>query len=239
MQARRLRRRRVTPPSRTSPLEHAEKEHGGAGVRPSEAIPKSRGEDPKAEGARRHEDSRVSTHPNQGRANVGSTTALLMLAVLSVANAGCSLIYTRGPQPEVQPPPPCTTSYVHPIADTVIAAASVAALVWGSVTYAEEHGKPQPSCFLCYGNEATAVGFMVVGGLSTLVFTPSAVVGYNRTAACRASLATKPQQPASPPQSSLFLVPQEGCPTSGDAPRVCSSAAPFGPSAVVLGEAVH
>ena len=32
-----------------------------------------------------------------------SASALLMLAVFGVANTGCSLIYTKGPQPEVQP----------------------------------------------------------------------------------------------------------------------------------------
>lgn len=164
-----------------------------------------------------------------------STGSLLMLAVFGVANAACSFVYTKGPQPEVQPPPECTTSNKAPIADTVFAAASVAAVVAGSILYADAAG----SC--CHSLESGyATLFPVaIGGLGILVFTPSAIVGYNRTAACRDSLEAKPQQPASPgpPLSSLLRVPPHGCPMLGDAPRVCSSAASWEPSAVVLGEA--
>ena len=46
-----------------------------------------------------------------------STTALLMLAVFGVANTRCSFIFTKGPQPEVQPPPPCTTGNAAPALD--------------------------------------------------------------------------------------------------------------------------
>jgi hypothetical protein len=169
-----------------------------------------------------------------------STPALLTLAVFGVANAGCSLIYTKGPQPEVQPPPPCTTWNTSPAADTVLAVLSVGAVVAGAVVYA--NGTTRHNCgFFCgFGEEVGGVGAMVIGGVGTLVFVPSAIVGFNRTAACRASLEAKPQQPASspPPQSWLLLAPPEACPP-GNGPRICSSTASWGPSALVLDEPPH
>jgi len=165
-----------------------------------------------------------------------NTSASWMLAVFGLANAACSLVYTRGPQPEVQPPPECTTWNTSPTADTVLAVLSVGAVVAGAFLYADaEHQGGSAS----FDQGLGGVGAMVIGGVGTLVFVPSAIVGYTRTAACRASLEAKPQQPAppSPPLSSLLLVPPQGCPTLGDVPRTCSSTAPWGPSAVALGDA--
>jgi hypothetical protein len=172
-----------------------------------------------------------------------STAALLMLVVFVQASAGCSLIFTKGPQPEVQPPPPCTTDNGFPVADTVIAVASVAALVAGAVVYV--NGMAKHDCGLgsvCQFNEESVGGgaAMIAGGVGTLIFTPSAIVGFNRTSDCRAWLAANPQSAPSPspnpPQSSLLLVPAQRCPTSGDVPRICSAPAPWGPGAVVLGD---
>jgi hypothetical protein len=161
-----------------------------------------------------------------------STTALLMLAVFGVATAGCSLFLTKGPQLEVQPPPPCTSSVAAPVVDTVLAAASLGLVVVG----AEEANKPPQSSII----SPTAAGLtgIIVGLVLSTTFISSAGVGYTRTAACRASLEAKPQEPASPgaPQSSLLLVPPHGCPPPGDVPRLCSSTAPWGPSAVVIGD---
>ena len=166
-----------------------------------------------------------------------------MLAVFGMANAGCSFIFTKGPQPEVQPPPPCTTSNTVPTVDAVIGGLGVVALVAGVVVAAEAASQPC-SGFGCAGEGAVIAaggGGALLGVVGAAVFIPSAIVGFNRTAACRASLEAKPQQPASPspPQSSLLLVPPHGCPTAGGAPRMCSSAPPWGPSAVLLKEAPH
>jgi|GEM_PF-2598924 len=173
-----------------------------------------------------------------------STAVGFILVVFVQANAGCSLIFTKGPQPEVQPPPPCTTDNGAPIADTVLAVASVAAVVGGALAYSEGKRQEQQGCghewFCGFGNQVGGGGLMVIGGLGILLFTPSAIVGFNRTADCRAWLAANPQYapPPSPssPESSLLLVPAQGCPTAGDVPRVCSAAAPWGPSAVALGD---
>jgi len=167
-----------------------------------------------------------------------STAALLMLAVFGVASAGCSFIFTRGPKPDVQPPPPCTSDNTYPVADTVLAIVSAAAVVAGAVVYV--NGTKQQGCggwFCGFGEEISGGGAMVAGALGTLIFTPSAIVGFNRTAACRAWLEANPQYapPPSPnpPESSLFVMPPPGCPT-GDAPRICRSAGAGRPSAVVL-----
>ena len=169
-----------------------------------------------------------------------STAALLMLVVFVQASAGCSLIFTKGPQPEVQPPPPCTTDNGFPIADTVIAVASVAAVVAGAVVYANGTTRHNCGWFCGFGEEVGGAGAMLIGGIGTVIFTPSAIVGYMRTSDCRAWLEANPQYapPPSPstPQSSSLLVPPQGCPTLGDVPRMCSSTAPWGPSAVVLGD---
>ena len=159
---------------------------------------------------------------------------VLWLLVVATKGAGCSFVYTRGPQPEVQPPPPCTTDNWAPTTDTVIAAVSVAAVVAGAVIYAD--GMKPCSGFLCQLNEESLGGgaALVAGGVGTLIFTPSAIVGYRRTSDCRAWLEANPQYappPAPSPPSSSLLVPSQGCPTSGDVPRVCSAAVPWALSA--------
>jgi len=173
------------------------------------------------------------------------STAALILVVFGIYSTGCSLMFTKGPQPEVQPPPPCTTDNGWPIADTVLAALSVAAAVAGGVLMADYNSRPRTTCnpntdpFCALGNglsqaeQASGIGAVVLGVAGVLAFTPSAVVGFNRTAACRASLESKPHQTASSalPQSSFLLVPERGCPSLGDAPRNCS--------AVALDEARH
>ena len=183
----------------------------------------------------------LSARLNKGRVAMRSAIALLILIALVQASAGCSLIFTKGPQPEVQPPPPCTTDNTAPTADTVLAVASVAAVVAGAVVYV--NGTKQQGCggwFCGFGEQVGGGGAMVAGVLGTLIFTPSAIVGFNRTAACRAWLETNPQYAPplspSPPESSLLVGPPQGCPTPGDAPRICSSAASWRPRAVVLGD---
>ncbi len=142
---------------------------------------------------------------------------LLVVTIHGAAGTGCSFVYTRGPQPEVQPPPPCTTSNASPTADTVLAVASVAAVVAGSIVYA--NGMKPCSGFLCQLNSQSVGGgsAIVLGGIGTAVFVPSAIVGYNRTAACRASQPPQPEEaaPSAPPESSLLLVPSPGCPPPG------------------------
>ena len=170
-----------------------------------------------------------------------STAAASMLALCAWASTGCSFVYTKGPQPELHPPPPCTTSNVHATADLVLATASVAALVAGSIVYAQGatsdcSGLGNISCGV---EKGAGIGAMVAGGIGTLVFVPSAIVGYNRTADCRAWLEANPQyapEPA-PPTPSSFLVPARRCPAAGDAPRICPAAPPLESSVFVLSEA--
>ena len=165
---------------------------------------------------------------------------LLVVAVHGAASTGCSLIYTKGPQPEVQPPPPCTTSNGFPVADAVIAALGVAALTAGTVLFIDAASRKNCGADFCLTEGFTGIGAFAVGVPVTAIFIPSAIIGFNRTAACRAWLEANPQYapPPSPstPTSSLLQVPTQGCPTSGDAPRICSSAASWRSSAVVLGD---
>ena len=146
---------------------------------------------------------------------------LLVVAVHGAASTGCSFVYTRGPRPEVQPPPPCTTSYIHPIADTVLGAVSVGVTIWAATGFHAEKIRD---------------GTVIAGLVATAVFVPSAVTGFGRTYDCRAWLQANPQyapQPA-PSTSSSLLVPVPGCPSQGDAPLVCSSRASWESSALVL-----
>jgi hypothetical protein len=162
---------------------------------------------------------------------------LLVVALHSAVSTGCSLVFTKGPQPEVQPPPPCTTDNGLPIADTVIAVASVAAVVAGAVVYA--NGTTRHNCggwFCGFDEEVGGAGAMLIGGIGTVIFTPSAIVGYMRTADCRAWLQANPHyapQPT-PSTSSSLLVPARRCPSQGDAPLRCSSPASWQSSALVL-----
>jgi hypothetical protein len=166
-------------------------------------------------------------------------TLLLALLVLhSGATAGCSFIQTKGPQPNVQPPPPCTTDNTWPNVDTGIAVVSVAALVGGAILVAQ---RPPASCsgqiFCGLEQGLTGVGLALGGLVGSAVFIPSAVTGYGRTADCRAWLAANPQfAPQPPPEPgpsspSSFLVPAARCPSRGDAPLLCLSDASRGPDA--------
>ena len=164
---------------------------------------------------------------------------LLLLLVAGAASTGCSFVYTRGPQPEVQPPPPCTTSNASPTADTALAVVSVGAVVAGSILYSQatksncSSGIADISCNI---EQGAGIGAIIAGGVGTLVFVPSAIVGYNRTADCRAWLQANPEyvpQPA-PSTSSSLLVPTHTCPSRGDAPLLCSSGASRESSALVL-----
>ena len=56
-----------------------------------------------------------------------------LVAIHGAASAGCSFLYTKGPQPQLRPPPPCTTSNAAPIEDTVLGAASVGLAVAGGI----------------------------------------------------------------------------------------------------------
>ena len=138
---------------------------------------------------------------------------------LGAMGNGCSLLYTQGPQPEVRPPPSCTTSNDAPITDTVFAVLSVGAVVGGLIAY--KNGD--------IGTGLLGAGGAILGGVGTLVFVPSAVIGYNRTAACRdwidqGSRYEPPKRlPARPPQASTLLrEPAPPCPSRGDAPLLCS-----------------
>jgi hypothetical protein len=71
-----------------------------------------------------------------------------LVALVSVLSSACSFVLTKGPQPEVQPPPECTTSVGAPIADTVLAVASVGVAVLGGLMVAsatcDQYHCPEP-----------------------------------------------------------------------------------------------
>ena len=146
------------------------------------------------------------------------SSVALMFVVLGVYSTGCSFIFTKGPQPELQPPPQCTTSNVAPILDSTGAALSglIGLISLGGAACSGDS---------CYWNKSasawTAVAFLATAGL----LTTSAVVGFNRTAACRSSLGIESPASSPLPESSLLLVPQRNCPTLGDAPRLCTAVA--------------
>ena len=164
-----------------------------------------------------------------------STAVALMLLVFVQTNAGCSLFLTKGPQPEVQPPPPCTTSNVAPALDTTAALLSA---VVATAAFASTKSCSSGEIIFCSSPDNIG-GIWAIAGVSTAfaaLFTTSAIVGFNRTAVCRTSLGAESPASSPVPESSFLLVPERQCPMSGDAPRICSSAAPWGPSAVVLGD---
>ena len=140
---------------------------------------------------------------------------------------GCSLHYTKGPEPEVHPPPACTESNDAPITDTVLAVASIGIVVAGSIVYSNTK-----NCggWLCgYGNQLAGGGAILLGGVGTLVFVPSAIIGYSRTAACRAWLERDPKyapvrHPRSgQPETSSLPAPSPDCHPHGDAPLLCAA----------------
>jgi hypothetical protein len=155
---------------------------------------------------------------------VNSVLRISLATLILIASPGCSFIFTKGPEPEVHPPPECTTSVAAPAVDTVMIAASVALVVAGAATAAS-------SCTSGFGlnfcglNQGVGLGAILLGAVSGVVFTSSAVVGFNRTSACRALLEPNALPPPSPvvPATSLFPAsPTKACAGMGDVPHVCA-----------------
>jgi hypothetical protein len=140
-----------------------------------------------------------------------------------VASPGCSLILTKGPQPELHPPPECTSSVAAPVVDTVLAALSFTLLGLG-VAAETEASAPCKGEFCSLNGISQGAGWIAIaaGAATGILFTTSAVVGYQRTSACRAS-----QEPnALLPQARTLLLPvspAKACAPLDDAPRVCRS----------------
>ena len=149
--------------------------------------------------------------------------AALVGTALLLSLPGCSLFLTKGPEPQVQPVPACTTSNAAPVADTALAAVSAAVLTWGAVNAFGCSSPPAPGTTCSNG---WAVVPVAVGAAAAVLFSASAGVGYTRTSLCRAmpsSLVTSagPALPASglgPPWA-------RACPGTTDAPRLCPSVA--------------
>jgi hypothetical protein len=162
---------------------------------------------------------------------VNSVLRISFATLALVASPGCSLVFTKGPEPEVHPPPECTTSVAAPVADTVFATASVVLLGLGVAAFADSTSSCKGEfCGIGSGaGEVVGVGAILVGALSGILFTTSAVVGYKRTSACRDSMApdASPLSGSVVPATSLLpAAPWEACARVGDAPRVCTNAAP-------------
>jgi hypothetical protein len=134
-----------------------------------------------------------------GRALLRQALLLPLVGALAMLDSGCSLVFTRGPELDRQPPEPCTPSNGYAIADTALALLSVAAIVGGSIAVAQGSKPPSTSP----GEALVGLGLIPAGVIGTAIFVPSAVVGYNRAAACRAWLQLpSPIVPSSPPPSS-------------------------------------
>ena len=121
-----------------------------------------------------------------GLAALRQALLLPMLCGLAMEGSGCSLVFTRGPGLDRQPPEPCTPSNGYAIADTALAVVSVAAIVAGSIAVAEGT-KPRENS---PAEGIAGLGLIGAGVVGTAIFVPSAVVGYNRAGACRAWLET-------------------------------------------------
>jgi hypothetical protein len=157
-----------------------------------------------------------------------------LATLILIPNPGCSLILTKGPEPEVRPPPECTTSVAAPVADTVLATLSVALLGLGVAgVVASGYGGVAVSCPVSGCNSgvgevlAISLSAVAVGAATGALFITSAAVGYQRTSACRASLEPKALPALGPvvPATSLFPAsPTKACAAVGDAPRVCTNA---------------
>jgi hypothetical protein len=147
-----------------------------------------------------------------------STLRISLATLFLGACPGCSLIFTHAPQPDVHPPPECTTSVAAPVVDTVVATASATLLGFGAAAAATPCTPGDVN--FCGLGQAAGWGAIVVGAVTGILFTTSAVVGYQRTSACRASL----EPNALLPQPSASLLPAssvEVCASVGDAPRSC------------------
>jgi len=150
------------------------------------------------------------------------------LAALSAFGSGCSFLFTRAPQANGQPSRECSPSYAAPIADTVVTGLSVAAIVAGSIVYADAHHCGSGSC--SESNQLAGTTAIVAGAVGVLLFTPSTVLGYSRASACRAWLeGDDPARPRRPSEvQSSLLLPLPLCPREGDAPLLCSSGTLWG-----------
>jgi hypothetical protein len=161
---------------------------------------------------------------------MGSRLLTSLATVLLVASPGCSLVYTKGPQPEVQPTPECTTSNAAPVADTTLATLSVALLGIGlaGVVIATSTNVgiscAVSGCSSTAGLLAGSWAAVAVGAAMGALFATSGAVGFKRTSACRASLRPSAMLPQ-PKPSHLPALALEACAPVGDAPRFCSSAA--------------
>ena len=165
-----------------------------------------------------------------GRGLLDSALHLSLALLLLSASPGCSLILTKGPEPEVHPPPECTSSVVAPVADTILAAAAVTLAIAVLATgCSSSTGFGNVGCGIGQG-VGTGVG--VGSGALALLFGVSAGFGYTRTSACRASLGPgyvppPPTQLTPVPEASLWPPPRD-CLAPADAPRVCALATPSG-----------
>jgi hypothetical protein len=167
----------------------------------------------------------MSLEAVMGRMHVRRTAALTLLGVLS---QGCSFLFTKAPQPNGLPSPQCSDSYAAPIADTVVTALSVAAIVAGSIVDADAHHCGSGSCV--EANQLAGTTAILAGAVGVLLFTPSTVLGYSRTSACRAWLegddSPRPGR-ASDARSALLVLPPK-CSQGSDAPLRCSSETSWG-----------
>ena len=150
------------------------------------------------------------------------------LVALGAFGSGCSFLFTRASQPNGRPSPECSPSYEAPITDTVVTGLSVAAIVTGSIVYADAHQCRSGSC--TEGDQLAGTTAILAGSVGVVLFTPSTVLGYSRTSACRAWL--DGDDPARPRHSSdlesSVLVRPPRCSHRGDAPLLCSSGTLWG-----------
>ena len=82
--------------------------------------------------------------------------------VLAFVATGCSFVFTGNP------PPPCSTSSVAPVADTAIAVLAAIGIVY----------------FATSDDDNATIGVVVESGI-TLGFGASAYTGFSRVARCR------------------------------------------------------
>jgi hypothetical protein len=146
-----------------------------------------------------------------------STLHARVASCLLFATPGCSLIFTQAPQPESHPPPPCNTLVASPVMDTLLASASFALMVAGVAVATKSCSS---NCF----NEPVGWGAVLFSGVTGAIFTTSAVVGYQRTSACRSLEESKGVATPAKISASASLLPASPgstCRPAGDAPRSC------------------
>jgi hypothetical protein len=159
----------------------------------------------------------------------------LVLAMYGAAGTGCSLLFTKGP------PPPCTTENDIPRVDTALLVASVALAVAGGAIARNPQTCTESWCGL--GGEATGTGMLIAGGIGSVVFASSAIVGYGRTARCREAEENDARHPhpraLSSGTSLPSLLPSADCSGRGDAPRVCTSGTGLSGKVILAGARVE